>query len=142
MSIDVFQYFRFSVGGMTDVAEIKGHRYDLDSNTIYSLYTPLRAYWHLVLHLSCAVRCTEIPAIDGVGWFNHESHRQTKLIFEIVDVSLANYVKISFQVLSTFMKLSLLRWLRNLRTQVQEKPAHKNLRQIRTCRLKFQLFVP
>ena len=24
--LSLFQYFRFSVGGMTDVAEIKGHR--------------------------------------------------------------------------------------------------------------------
>lgn len=25
-TVIIFQYFRFSVGGMTDVAEIKGHR--------------------------------------------------------------------------------------------------------------------
>ncbi len=27
MDVCFLQYFRFSVGGMTDIAEIKGHRY-------------------------------------------------------------------------------------------------------------------
>lgn len=72
------EYFRFSVGGMTDVAEIKGHRYDL----CYCYFWETLSW--ITLSVSCAEKvasCTRADngriKCDGLWWdANQDQKRQ------------------------------------------------------------------
>jgi len=49
------QYYRFSVGGMTDVAEIKGHRSDVTDSCFYYLLIDIFSFTfsHFITDFTC-----------------------------------------------------------------------------------------
>ena len=61
------QYFRFSVGGMTDVAEIKGHRWaNLDYTTVH--VTGVHVHYCVCVAICTGARNPPAVSHSYCGW--------------------------------------------------------------------------